>query len=303
LKWSVEIFGRSGDAMWVTVHVRGLKEELPVTFADGPTEGEGSVAEKTLRLFVLEATRLRQLRDLVALQLASHGSGGNVPGCPSRPSTAPARSGGSVAASLAAASGPDGASDSVSRQSPTPREALASRLVFDGVLSGADAERGLRELGLDDGAVVHCGVDRVPAEAQQLLCFPRSCSTDGGRVVRVAGERFPASNRTLCCFGTIAVMAEVEDDGDESGVAQLRCVAPPHPAGPVTLRVSLDAGSTWMDGPTFMYVNPESGSCTRGIPVPSSCCGVRQGVSVSTFGSWTTRWDNDDRGNGGAGCA
>ena len=30
---------------------------------------------------------------------------------------------------------------------------------------------------------------------------------------------------------------------------RLRCIAPPHPAGPVTISVSFDGGATWLEGP------------------------------------------------------
>ena len=30
---------------------------------------------------------------------------------------------------------------------------------------------------------------------------------------------------------------------------RLRCIAPPHPAGPVTISMSFDGGATWLEGP------------------------------------------------------
>lgn len=293
--------------MWVNVHV---------------TLGHltaGQSAKQALRLCVLKETSLGQLRHLVALKLTQQTAGASglealpghsaaltqggsptharSPGArfapPSRrPATAPAAAAGSVATSLATAAAEE---KSVGR----PPEALTLRLIFDGRLLGDEAEgQPLAELGLSDGAVVHClAAPKVDTE-QRIACYPHKCSTDGGRVVHVVGEQFPFSTRLACRFGAVMVGAEVETrEGSVTDAASvvLRCVAPPHPAGPVTLSVSFDGGVTWLGGPTFWYVDPSFAACPFGVAVPASCAGMAQGVRVDAlFGqSWRI-----DRGGG-----
>mmetsp|Transcript_33362 Transcript_33362/g.94274 ORF Transcript_33362/g.94274 Transcript_33362/m.94274 type:complete len:342 (+) Transcript_33362:36-1061(+) len=274
-----------------------------------------------LRLCVLEAMQLRQLRDLVAMQLATRQSSSSRVAedvSPPRPKTAPASASGRLAAGLAVAAGvgngrsggPTSAQQGPPRFQPAPRgrprEQLALQLVFNGRLLGAeDEERALGDLGVADGATLHClvSVKAKQVDAQQeLSCYPRHCSIDGGRVVHVLGSRFPSSSRLVCRFGTILVGAELEDDGEEGGISQLRTLAPPHPAGAVTIGVSFDGGATWLGGPTFWYVDPSQAACPHGIAVPAQC-GATIGVKVdATFGGQLQRWDHGGP-DPGSGCA
>ncbi|CAE8638393.1 unnamed protein product, partial [Polarella glacialis] len=170
-----------------------------------------------------------------------------------------------------------------------------------------DDEKQLAELGVSEGDLIHCltswkvDTEKVDTD-QQLSCFPHSCSVDGGRVVHVLGERFPASTRTVCRFGRLFVEARIEDEGVESGVSQLVCTAPAHPAGPVTVSVSFDGGATWLEGPTFWYLDPSSGACTRGIAVPAGCRGLEETVRCDITSG--VRWGGDggDGGGPGSGC-
>lgn len=187
-------------------------------------------------------------------------------------------------------------------RSKKPWEALVLQLIFGGrILTGEDEELTLGQLGMADGAVLHCFVT-AKVEEQQLWCYPHSCSTDGGRVVRVLGASFPVTSRTACRFGTVLVDAKLEDDGSEGGVSQLVCTAPPHPAGPVTISVSFDGGATWMGGPSFWYWDPSVANCAIGVAVPSSCHGMVGVRADASFGSQVMRWDREDR-DPDAGCA
>mmetsp|Transcript_92184 Transcript_92184/g.152684 ORF Transcript_92184/g.152684 Transcript_92184/m.152684 type:complete len:307 (-) Transcript_92184:64-984(-) len=305
--------------MQLQVHVRpvsslaaGLKLQKPKTvgkeaaFCPPPrvAERQDKDEEKVelLRLCVLPATRLSQLRDLVILQLASRwGSSDSEE--PRRPATAPARASGNVAASLCAAASGD--SPVASPKKSSLRETLSLRLIFQGrLLTDEDAESPVGELGFSNGAVVHCVASTKARQDQSVSCYPHSCSTDGGRVVHVLGEQFPFSTRIACRFGTVAVDAHLEDDdGEEHDFATLRCVAPPHPAGAVTLSISFDGGVTWLGGPTFWYVDPSAAGCPLAVAVPASCRGLRGVQAGSNFGQWEMRWDRgpDDR-DPGAGC-
>lgn len=298
--------------MWINVHVR---EKLGIGARSSHRDDAGAV----LRLCVLEATLLRQLQNLIKLQLTCRDSvdrpGG---GYPTRPLTAPASFAGNMAASLAAAAETEPGVDATSGYgcNPSPIAAVVAprkfkaeeptlnlELVFSGRLLGEeDQARSLAELGISDGAVVHClKWTRINIE-QEICCYPHRCSTDGGCVVRVVGERFPDSAKIACRFGTVVVNATVENDGEDAGIAQLRCCAPPHPAGPVTLSVSFDAGMTWLGGPAFWYVDASSSSCPLGIAVPSSCAGARGILNHAILDNWIRRDDHDDQGPG-AGCA
>lgn len=305
-------------AMQLQVHVRpvsslaaGLKLQRPKTAGtEAVFRPPARVAEhgdkdgervELLRLCVLPATRLSQLRDLVILQLASRwGSRDSVD--PRRPATAPARTSGSVAASLCAAASGD--SPMASPKKCSLRETLSLRLVFEGrLLTEDDAERPVGELGFSHGAVVHCVASTTAKQDQSVSCYPHTCSTDGGRVVHVLGEQFPFSTRVACRFGTVAVDAHLEDDREEHDFSTLRCIAPPHPAGPVTLSISFDGGVTWLGGPTFWYVDPSVAGCPFALAVPASCRGLRGIQADANFGQWGMRWDRgpDDR-DPGAGC-
>ncbi|CAK9117673.1 unnamed protein product, partial [Durusdinium trenchii] len=148
------------------------------------------------------------------------------------------------------------------------------QVVFNGqLLSSEDDEKPLGQMGVRNGSVFCCLVSFTSHTVfeQQMCCFPHHCSVDGGRVVHVLGEKFPNSSRTSCRFGRIVTGATIEDDGTEGGISQLRCVAPPHPAGPVTISVSFDGGITWLEGPTFWYYDPLVCSGTYGVCVPADC--------------------------------
>lgn len=271
--------------------------------ADGEEDPGGSEA---LRLTVLEAMQLKQLRELLSLQLAmSRGSVESL--VPSRPSTAPARESGRLAASLAAAAGADEGRlrpfQPPARAAPRRRrrcEELALQLVFNGRLLGAqDEARALDDLGVADGSTLHCLVYARVNMDQEISCYPHQGSVDGGSVVHVLGSRFPASARIACKFGTVVVGAELEDDGEEGGISQLRTVTPPHPAGAVTVAVSFDGGATWLGGPTYWYVDPELFACPRSIQVPAFCPAESR---VKTDATLQGIKRNDDR-DGSSGCA
>lgn len=182
-----------------------------------------------------------------------------------------------------------------------PSDRLAVQIIFAGRLwAEGDEETPIGQLGVVDGAVVHCLVSTKVDQEQKLMCYPHSCPTDGGRVVKVLGASFPESARISCRFGTLLVDAKLEDDGEEGGVAQLVCTAPPHPAGPVTVSVSFDGGATWIGGPSFWYWDPQSTSCAQTVAVSAACAG-RFGVRNVAFGAQALRWE-DDR-DPGAGCA
>mmetsp|Transcript_108954 Transcript_108954/g.307047 ORF Transcript_108954/g.307047 Transcript_108954/m.307047 type:complete len:285 (-) Transcript_108954:151-1005(-) len=277
-------------SMYINVHVRDRRSAAQ----------PGGV--QVLMLRVVEEMRVPQLRNLITLQLATRGGGTGGYGGASRPQTAPARAGGGVATSLAAAAaGYAGGATPIARRT---QESLTLRLVFEGqVLGNAVEEQSLAALGVTEGAVLHCIVSPKADGEQNLSCYPHSCSTDGGRVVHVLGQSFPPSSRTVCRFGTILVEATVEDDGDENGVAKLVCTAPPHPAGPVTLSVSFDSGAQWLGGPTFWFVDPSTAGCPFGIAVPAMCRGSQHVTSYdATFGHSGVRWDNDNDRDPGAGC-
>lgn len=280
--------------MWINVQVC----EPGVLRRDGPEPSRSQV-----RLYVLEATKIKQLRDLLVLRLAHRAlgesacAGGYDPPC--RPSTAPAAASERVTESLAAAAG--------SAMSPTSRpRRLALHLIFEGRrMQGEDDDRSLQELGVREGAVVHCLASVEVDAAQHVSCYPHSCHVDGGRLVHVLGEHFPYSNRTACRFGRSVVDAEVKDDGAEGGISELTCVAPAHPAGPVTLGVSFDGGVTWLDGPTFWYLDPALSGDGHGICVRADNCTGAQRVraDVAVRPLWDTHWRNDEYDPGGAGCA
>jgi len=279
----------------------------------------GSVSERTLQLNVLGSTQVQQLRELILIQLRS-GTVAAAARDVGMPATAPARAAGYLAASLEAAATDTTEQPPLARATTQIQDFVVRsyvlRLIFDHrLLRDVDDERTLENLGVEDAAILTCAVTvtietatpREQAQLQEnealkLACFPRSCSTDGGRVVHVAGAAFPAESRLVCRFGTMCVNAEAEDDGSESGVSQMKCVAPPHPAGPVTLSVSFDGGLHWIEGPSFWYHDPTSARCPFGITVPASCQGVI-GVRTNAFGAWQIRRDgNNDRDPGG-GCA
>eukprot|EP00930_Biecheleria_cincta_P103314 TRINITY_DN95277_c0_g1_i1.p1 TRINITY_DN95277_c0_g1~~TRINITY_DN95277_c0_g1_i1.p1 ORF type:complete len:281 (-),score=44.44 TRINITY_DN95277_c0_g1_i1:85-927(-) len=280
--------------MWVNVQVcepRAFRREAPAP------------ARSQLRLYVLEATKLKQLRDLLVLRLAHRASEESACASspyspPARPSTAPAAAAGHVAESLAAAG---------SSVSPTSRsKRLAVHLIFEGRrMQGDDEERCLQDLGVRDGAVVHCLASVEVDAAQQISCHPHSCHVDGGRLVHVLGEHFPFSNRAACRFGRSVVDAEVKDDGAEAGISELTCIAPAHPAGPVTLGVSFDGGVSWLDGPTFWYLDPALSGGGHGICVRADYSAGAQRVrgDVSVRPLWDSNWGQDDYDPGGAGCA
>jgi len=236
--------------------------------------------EKVLPLRVLEATRLGQLCDLVALQLASRCQSSTQQGSAS----------------------PQCGYASQRLPSAKPRDALSLRLIFEGqCLKEGDEEKPLGELGISDGAVVHCVASPKAKKDQRVSCHPHHCSVDGGRSVHIVGEVFPFSTRITCRFGSVPVPAEVKDDGSESGIATLVCTAPPHPAGPVTLTISFDGGATWLDeGPTFLYVDPLFACCPLAVAVPAACGGLDASFSVHGM-----RWDqgpHDQDQGGGGGC-
>lgn len=260
----------------VEVHVRGAGSKLPAEDQD------------VLPLRVLQATRLGQLCDLVALQLATKGMPGGQPS----------------GARLSSASGYPDTTKPGRPLSAKPREDLSLRLIFEGrSLKETDEDRPLGELGISDGAVVHCVTSPKAKKDQRVSCHPLHCSVEGGRVVHVVGEVFPFSTRIACRFGTVSVPADVEDDGAVSGIATLRCMAPAHPAGPVAITLSFDGGATWLDdGPSFWYVDPLAAGCPLGVAVPSSCRGLT-GTQVGNFATWGMRWDDNDRDQGGgSGC-
>jgi len=267
--------------------------------------GQGSKSTQTrddqqLTLCVLPDTQLHQLRQLVSLKLA-----GRTPGASSlqRPHTAPAASVGHVASTLAAAANVENRSMGSSPK-PEALQTPTSRLIFEGRLLGdEDDDRPLAELGMAEGAIVNCVVSPKASTAPRLECYPRSCTTDGGKVVRVAGMQVPSTARPACRFGTVSVSARTEDDGSEGGVGELSCIAPPHPAGPVTLSISFDAGTTWLEGPTFWFLDHSEGGCPYKIAVAASCRGIQGVRADANFGHshWITRDGRDDR-DPGAGC-
>eukprot|EP00427_Karlodinium_veneficum_P032885 CAMPEP_0169186036 /NCGR_PEP_ID=MMETSP1016-20121227/2131_1 /TAXON_ID=342587 /ORGANISM="Karlodinium micrum, Strain CCMP2283" /LENGTH=253 /DNA_ID=CAMNT_0009261811 /DNA_START=3 /DNA_END=764 /DNA_ORIENTATION=+ len=239
-----------------------------------------SGSEEVLPIRISKSTRLRQFYNLVKLQLAGRSStSGGYPKteqCDQRPQSATQR---------------------------IESQAVSLRLVFKGEsLRDIDEDTPLSELGIVAGAVLHCVTSPKAKKEQRVSCYPHRCSTDGGCVVRICGEHFPFSTRIACRFGTVAVAAQIEDDGCEGGVPVLRCVAPPHPAGPVTVSVSFDGGVSWLDdGPTFWFIDSSSAACPLGITVPASCR-PQHGISNTTsFGQWGMRWDHD-RDPGGGGC-
>mmetsp|Transcript_62665 Transcript_62665/g.112451 ORF Transcript_62665/g.112451 Transcript_62665/m.112451 type:complete len:243 (-) Transcript_62665:32-760(-) len=242
--------------MWVRINVR---EKQPA--AKVPSNQE-------LKLCVVEATRLSQLRELIALRLKQ----------------------------------PKAKEKLVEKRSS---HSLSLQLVYNGqMLLQEDDEKALGQIGVENGAVLHCLASLIVEveKQQQLTCFPQHCTIDGGRVVHVLGERFPDTDRVACRFGRVVTTATIEDDGEEGGVSQLRCVAPAHPAGPVTLAVSFDGGATWLEGPTFWYYDPVICNAGYGVCVPSDCGAgalpVRQDVA------FRQRWGNHDQDpDAGAGCA
>ncbi|CAK0882338.1 unnamed protein product [Prorocentrum cordatum] len=268
---------------------------------------------RDLRLRALGCTRLGQLRELVRMKLAmpSEAPPGAPP--PRAPRTAPARAAGGVAARLADAAGGEDrrpaspAARAAPRCGSPAREPPELRLVLGGRLLGEeDEERSLADLGLAAGAAVHCVLSAPSAASggQPLVCYPHRCTVDGGRSVQLLGERFPLSPQTRCRFGTVVVDAKVEADGVQGVAAEVSCTAPPHPAGPVTLSVSFDGGTTWLGGPTFWYVDPSAAGCPHGVPVPAPCAGGAHRVrTAALFGHQATRWDPNDRGPGSGGCA
>ncbi|CAE7935238.1 unnamed protein product [Symbiodinium necroappetens] len=145
------------------------------------------------------------------------------------------------------------------------------QLIFSGQILAVD-ERALSEIGIKKDAMVHCLASLIVEleGQQQLTCFPKHCSVDGGRIVHILGEHFPDTDRAACRFGRVVTGASIEADGSE-GVSQLRCVAPAHPAGPVTLSLSFDGGATWMEGPTFWYYDPAVCSAGYSLCVPAEC--------------------------------
>mmetsp|Transcript_25591 Transcript_25591/g.59595 ORF Transcript_25591/g.59595 Transcript_25591/m.59595 type:complete len:302 (-) Transcript_25591:6-911(-) len=276
-------------------------------------------------LQVLESTSIQQLQKLVLLKLASQTASsspllrhGEDAQAGARPKTAPANSIGRIAQSLDTSfnhgvdSAPlEGGGDRLSHHahSTTLHERLLAKevqlhFVLQGRLLEADAHDAttLDELGVVDGVTIHCLATVSVKQTQDLSCHPRSCTTDGGRVVHVLGERFIDTPHAACRFGTIAVPARVEDDGAVGGVADLVCLAPSHPAGPVTLSITFD-GISWLPGPTFWFLDASSACPGQAIPVPASCRGVNGVRTDATFGSSMARWDRDnDRDPGGAGC-
>ncbi|CAJ1356748.1 unnamed protein product [Effrenium voratum] len=178
------------------------------------------------------------------------------------------------------------------------RRRLSLKLVFEGQLL-QDDEKPLGQMGVVNGSLLHC-LPSLMVEKQQLSCFPHRCSVDGGRVVHVLGERFPSSARLACRFGRVVTEAQLEDDGGDSGVSQLRCTAPPHPAGPVTISVSFDGGASWLEGPSFWYYDPAICYGGYGLCVPADC--GAGALPVRTDPS-RLRWDPDRDPEGGPGCA
>jgi len=168
------------------------------------------------------------------------------------------------------------------------------RFVFAGqVLRDFDDVQSLAELGVSEGVTIHCLVSIKGDMEQRLECHPHSCSIDGGRVVNILGRSFPSTTRLVCRFGTVVTPAEVEDDGAESGIATLKCIAPPHPAGPVTLGLSFDGGVTWLNKLTFWYADPCAASELCRASVPSSCKAMHGVASHVGAGRWQIRRDHD----------
>jgi len=194
---------------------------------------------RILRIWVEETTRVLELSELIDVRLSAEAKEGSA----------------------------------IAERSKRSDGKLSLQLIFSGQILAVDDERALSEVGIKQDAVVHCLASLIVEMEgqQQLTCFPKHCTVDGGRIVHIVVEHFPDTDRAACRFGRVVTSASIEDDGIEGGVSQLRCVAPAHPAGPVTLSLSFDGGVTWMEGPTFWYYDPAVCSAGHSLCVPAEC--------------------------------
>lgn len=241
---------------------------------------------RALSLSVRPTTTVGQLRSLILVQLLAAGAAGSLRKRLSWRRVSPAP------ATLVDQSGP-----------PALESVLHLGMVAGGRCLDTDAVAWtMADLGLDEGSCVHCAASARVDEDQRITVFPHRCGTDGGRTVHVAGESFPFTSKPACRFGTVSVSATI-DNGD-SGFPTFQCVAPPHPAGPVTLSVSFDGGITWLEGPTFLYFDPSAQNCALTVEVPDTCSAGRHGVGfLRPAMPWVTRCDRGpDEPDNGAGC-
>ncbi|CEM17315.1 unnamed protein product [Vitrella brassicaformis CCMP3155] len=155
----------------------------------------------------------------------------------------------------------------------------------------------LSDHSLGDGSILNCVVQLKWTDTQvELQPVPAQCLTEGGRVINVFGDYFVNSRYLSCRFGRIVVPATFQSRH------QIRCIAPPHPAGVVSLQVSVDGGHTFLEpGTLFCYVDPMSSS--RAVRV--RC----QEAATSQLQSWGAhygvqryeRYDDDRNDPGGSG--